>query len=53
MNGSRPSKAGKKQLLQALGAGAAILVVATGVGIPVDIVAAIVLSAAVVLIADP
>ncbi len=53
MNESKPSKAGRKRLTQAIGAGAAILVVAGGIGIPFDILAAIILGAAVVLIADP
>lgn len=53
MNGSRPSKSRKKALVQVIGVGATILVVAGSVGIPFDLLAAIFLGAAMVLIADP
>jgi len=53
MNGSRPSKTGKKKMAQVVGSGALILVVAGGVGIPFDILAAMILGAAMVLIVDP
>jgi hypothetical protein len=53
MQGSKPSKTGRKQWLRAIGGGAAILVVAGGLGVPFNVVAAMALGAAVVLIVDP
>lgn len=52
MAGERHSR-GKQQTLKAIGAGAAILIVAGTVGVPFDIVAAVVLGATLVLIVNP
>jgi hypothetical protein len=52
MAGSKHSKRGK-QAYKVLGASAAILVVAGSVGIPFDIVAAVILGATLVLIVNP
>jgi hypothetical protein len=53
MEGKERSKSRRKRMTQAIGAGAALLVIAGAVGMPYGILAAMALSATLVLIVDP
>ena len=53
MDGKERSQSRRKRVTQVIGTGAALLVIAGAVGIPYGILAAMALSATLVLIVDP